>query len=339
MDKTTITSQRRSTSKADSFLISFSDLPIGLMLIDANAIVVEANSNIFKYLMRNDLEKLDRRFGNLFNCNVAVSENIECGTGIPCQTCEINQGVHQVLSEGQELKEVELSHNFIMNGREGIKWFAINAKRIFQKGKAYALVAFTDISNRKKIENELVKLGILDELTGLYNRRYIIQQFETILNTYSEERGPSSVALLDLDEFKEINDTFGHNVGDEVLICFSKLMQSVTRETEIVGRYGGDEFLLIFTNSDSQAANKILLRILEQSKNLMKDKFNIQLTFSAGLVEIKSKVTQDDSTKAIIEKVDRLLYLAKETGRNRIELDSTISCPIQFSSNIERSIS
>lgn len=299
----------------------FEDLPIGLMILNSDASVSKANNYILKFFNKQKEEVSGKRFGNIFNCNVAITNGIICGTGDACKTCAINNGVSEVLTNGAELKEVELCHDFIMNGRQATKWFTVNASRIKQDDGIFALVSFTDISNRKKAEKELIKLGITDELTGLYNRRFIMKQIKSSLETKENSNSSHSLALLDIDKFKNVNDTYGHTVGDMVLVGLAELLKNHTRDTDYVGRYGGEEFLILFNNTDIMSAQKVLSRISLKFRDIMRDKIDIPLTFSAGLIEIKEQDKKDYDLVNIINKVDKLMYQAKVNGRNRIEIN------------------
>lgn len=301
------------------FKLLFEDLPIGLMILNSDASVSKANNYVFKFFNKQKEDVSGKRFGNIFNCNVAITNGIVCGSDIACKTCAINNGVFEVLTNGTEFKEVELCHDFILNGRQGTKWFIVNASRIKQDDEIFALVSFTDISNRKKVEKELVKLGITDELTGLYNRRFILEQLANCIEIKKKNSLPLSLALLDIDKFKNINDTYGHTAGDKVLVELSSILNNLTRDTDYAGRYGGEEFLLLFSNTSIKIAHKVLSRISEKFRDSMQDMIPIPLIFSAGIIEIKNQEKND--LENLINSVDKLMYKAKLNGRNRIEIN------------------
>ena len=175
-----IESEKLTTSRhlGDLLLV---DLPVGLVVLDSDASLIDVNDCMFRYFNMQKEDVSGKRFGNLFNCKNAVTSNKICGTGDLCKDCLINIGLEQVLNGGAELKEVEFSHDFILNGRQNEKWFTINASRIIKGDKTTAIVTFTDITKIKKTEKELIKLGITDELSGLYNRRFIIERGKKVL--------------------------------------------------------------------------------------------------------------------------------------------------------------
>lgn len=313
-----IESEKLTTSKKLGDLL-FVNLPIGLVVLDSDANLIDVNDGMFKYFNMRKEDVSGKRFGNLFNCKNAVESNKICGTGDLCKDCTINIGIAKVLNSGVELKEVELRHDFILNGREDEKWFTINASRIMLSDKNTAIVTFTDISKIKKTEKELIKLGITDELSGLYNRRFIIDRGNKALY---ENVFPISLVMLDIDHFKSINDTYGHAQGDLVLAGLAELFRKLTRNTDYIGRYGGDEFLIIFSNTNIKAAQMVLSRIADKFKDIIIDKTEAPISFSVGLVEIQAEDVKDNNVSAFINKADVLLYKAKSEGRNRIKIGS-----------------
>ncbi len=166
-----------------------------------------------------------------------------------------------------------------------------------------------------KEQNELLqKLSITDRMTGLYNHQYIIDSLSKRIAESKRYKQPLSIAMMDIDFFKKVNDSHGHAFGDHVLIKISSIMEDTIRKTDMVGRYGGEEFLVIFTNTDSKNALKTTERIRESVEKQKWDKPKLKVTISGGVGQAK-----DEDASEIIIKVDNLLYKAKENGRNRIE--------------------
>jgi diguanylate cyclase (GGDEF)-like protein len=166
-----------------------------------------------------------------------------------------------------------------------------------------------------KEQNELLqKLSITDRMTGLYNHQYIIDSLSKRIAESKRYKQPLSVAMIDIDFFKKINDGHGHAFGDHVLIKISSIIEDIIRKTDMVGRYGGEEFLIIFTNTDLKNALKVTERIRESIEKQKWDKPKLKITVSGGIDQLK-----DEDASEIIIKTDNLLYKAKENGRNRIE--------------------
>ena len=157
-------------------------------------------------------------------------------------------------------------------------------------------------------------LAIRDELTGLFNRRYMHEVLGTLSKQSLRTTRNFCIALIDLDHFKQVNDTYGHQTGDEVLCGFAKHALIALRETDILGRWGGEEFLLIFPETDQQQASAVMTRLhcyLGQSP-LSVTIPELRICFSAGL--ILHDVAVD--TQNMLEYADVALYKAKQEGRN-----------------------
>ncbi|TQR18547.1 sensor domain-containing diguanylate cyclase [Psychrobacillus soli] len=163
---------------------------------------------------------------------------------------------------------------------------------------------------------QIKELSITDPLTSLYNRRKILEELEEAQQTVKYTKESYSIAIIDLDFFKRINDTYGHSVGDETLKMFAAFIQINVRGQDIVGRWGGEEFFIIFPETTDVQAYDVLERLQKNfAKNPMLIKnHSITITFSAGIAG--SGV--DTSVDEMIKQADRALYEAKELGRNLI---------------------
>lgn len=174
-------------------------------------------------------------------------------------------------------------------------------------------------AKKQALEEALVRIQELathDELTGLVNRRHISQ----VLNEHAarSKRGVVKfwVAILDLDHFKRINDTYGHQVGDEVLRNFARLATDVLRETDVVGRWGGEEFLVVMLSVPPMEPTAGLMRLKSKMANAQMSESvpDLRVTFSAGMASYEN----DDEVQEAIERADQALYRAKNAGRNQV---------------------
>lgn len=154
-----------------------------------------------------------------------------------------------------------------------------------------------------------------DTLTGLFNRHHMVQALERELSRADRSGQGFAVVIVDLDHFKQINDTYGHHVGDEVLESFAAIMLEVLRETDIVGRWGGEEFLLLLPDTKPAQRAKVGLHRL---RTTLKDTIvstswpHLRVAFSAGIaVPVKG-----ETADSVLERADRALYTAKEEGRD-----------------------
>jgi diguanylate cyclase len=161
------------------------------------------------------------------------------------------------------------------------------------------------------------EMAIRDELTGLYNRRHVLELLDHEKHRTSRGGGIFCLAILDIDHFKNVNDTYGHLVGDEVLKAVAVMIKTTMRNTEYCARYGGEEFLIVLTQTNIEGA---LIAAQRVRTNIEKIKFpnigsDFKITVSIGLSEYKMREEID----VVIAGADKALYLAKDGGRNRVE--------------------
>ena len=170
----------------------------------------------------------------------------------------------------------------------------------------------------KNLTNDLVRLANYDYLTKLPNRMALTNFLATVYENALKEGRSFSTLIIDIDFFKKVNDTYGHDAGDEVLVQLSDILNSKFRSTDFWGRYGGEEFLVVLPGTDVTTAQRRaqdLLLFIEQSEFKLNDKNSIQLTVSIGVSELKQG---DDSYDSVIKRSDKALYQAKTDGRNRV---------------------
>jgi len=182
-----------------------------------------------------------------------------------------------------------------------------------------ALLAWILIANLR-YRRELLQLAEQDSLTGLPNRRRTVEKATTALTSATARPRPVTIALIDLDHFKSINDHYGHAVGDHVLKEFARLSGSVLRETDTLGRWGGEEFLLILPDTDLDCAVTTIhrMRCAAATMHLPEIAHGLHVSFSAGLATRAQGVQSLDE---VIAAADVALYEAKNGGRNLVRLD------------------
>jgi len=158
-----------------------------------------------------------------------------------------------------------------------------------------------------------------DSLTGLYNRNFIVDQLEQQLDLFARHGNPCSIVLIDIDLFKLINDQFGHVLGDEALVAFSRRIESKIRLGDTFGRHGGEEFLLVLPMTELPAAQSLAERIRDHLANTPLLEFPRPLTITAsfGVAQLKA----NDSIDTWLIRADQALYRAKENGRNCVMAD------------------
>jgi diguanylate cyclase len=167
----------------------------------------------------------------------------------------------------------------------------------------------------KEAYKRIEELAELDELTGSFNRRRITQMLDEAITRAQRNKSPCSVALIDLDWFKRINDAYGHPTGDEVLRTFAITVFANIRGIDRLGRYGGEEFLLVLPDTPTEEATHLLDRLREIIAGLDWSAFSsgMQVTISAGVATLAA----DETADTILRRADSALYSAKAKGRNR----------------------
>lgn len=186
-------------------------------------------------------------------------------------------------------------------------------KRVKNRTKRLKLI-YKKLSEKNK---ELYKLANIDSLTKIRNRRnYFIESSSLLEKSYFNNQD-FFVSIIDIDDFKNINDKYGHIIGDEVLISFSNIVSSIIDKDVIFGRIGGEEFCLTFYNKDRYEVEQICEKIREKCANYVLYINNSELTFTISM-GISLKERESESIDDILHKADTYLYQAKHSGKNRI---------------------
>lgn len=195
----------------------------------------------------------------------------------------------------------------------------LKERSLLEKGKQLRSLNAQLQENREKIEaqNHLLRqMSTTDNLTGVGNRRSFRIQIKAAFARAAESKQFVTLAIADIDNFKTINDGYGHSVGDECLRAIGKALQGVEEENIHAYRFGGDEFVLVFEGKSRSEAFLVMNRLVKDISNLQVDGYDKILTVSIG---IYSEIPTTESTAdEYIEKADRAMYEAKESGKNRI---------------------
>jgi diguanylate cyclase (GGDEF)-like protein/PAS domain S-box-containing protein len=235
-----------------------------------------------------------------------------------CQLCMNGCPLHKTLDDG-EIRDATV----YLHHKEGHRVpVTVHIMPIYEGHKIIGAVeTFSDNADRVRFlssMNELKVLAYQDQLTQLPNRRYLESIIDAKQREYLRLNIPYAIALLDIDHFKFVNDTHGHDVGDDVLQMVSKVFKASIRNDDVIGRWGGEEFLAIFGNINVEELEKILerIRMLVESSSL-RGEDEVKVTISIGA----SIVTEHDSTEDLVKRADAMLYKSKTKGRNRVTLD------------------
>lgn len=186
------------------------------------------------------------------------------------------------------------------------------------------VLVFRDITARRKAEDrlrnmrmELQRLANTDPLTELYNRRFFLQRLSEETERVRRHGSELSVLLLDLDHFKKVNDTYGHDAGDKVLVLVSKVTQHVKRITDVAARIGGEEFALLLPETDRKGAVRLAQRLRQaiEKRQVKTESGIVKVTASIGVATVTNNHKE---VEHLLTHADRALYKAKESGRNMV---------------------
>ncbi len=183
----------------------------------------------------------------------------------------------------------------------------------------YAMGSLRDITERKAAERQLLELATTDGMTGLWNRRYFLEQAEVEFRKSSRYQTELAVLMFDVDHFKAVNDTHGHDTGDAVLIELARRCRQALREVDIVGRLGGEEFAALMPETDGEraAAAAERLRQLVAQTPFAGTASELAVTISVG---VAARGSSPKNFAAMLKEADLALYRAKQAGRNRVEV-------------------
>jgi two-component system, cell cycle response regulator len=179
-----------------------------------------------------------------------------------------------------------------------------------------------------RVNAELLALATTDFLTGLSNRRHFDERLEFEVARCQRYARCCSVAILDIDKFKTINDTWGHDGGDAILSDLGNILKKEVRNVDIAGRIGGEEFGLVFPESGVDDAKRCCHRLMTVIRNRCVDYRGAQLTYTAS-IGLASVIGSEDSAADVMKRADKALYVAKKTGRNRIEIQEA-DCSLEL---------
>jgi len=183
------------------------------------------------------------------------------------------------------------------------------------------LWSFIDITKEVYYRKELERLASTDPMTHLYNRRYFSELATTVVKLAKRSGLVYSIIMIDIDKFKRVNDTYGHTIGDEVIIALAKVLKYNSRDSDIVSRWGGEEFVILLPQTNQDGAIMIAEKLRKNIEVLSMDagndeKFSFTISLGVATVHLENFPNVED----VINNADKALYLAKEGGRNRVEM-------------------
>ena len=220
-----------------------------------------------------------------------------------CANCQIFTDQDMETMEGVLLVDNSIS-------REPIRREAITALSIIAHAVGRAI-------NNSKLYTKTLNEAIKDSLTGIHNRRYFDERFLDEIDRAKRYGESLSLVVCDIDRFKQVNDTFGHQVGDMVLTQLADILKKNRRKSDVVARYGGDEFAMLLLNTDKDEAVSVAEKLRQEIERAVFKAYDVDLkiTISFGVASFDE---QNDTFNSLMSKADKFLYAAKDHGRNRV---------------------
>lgn len=231
---------------------------------------------------------------------------------------KLRELLETILPQQTAFDNYEVEHDFVTIGRRTL---LLNARQIEREvGKErIILLAIEDITERKKYEEKIQQMAFHDSLTGLPNRKLFSDRLGIVLAQAKRNKKKVGIVMLDLDNFKDVNDTFGHDVGDTLLKAVAERLSGTLRKSDTVARFGGDEFVLIFPDMEViEEAIQVVQKIIDRfHKPFLIDTHQLVVTTSIGIAVYPNDGMDEE---ILMKNADIAMYQAKQAGRARYQL-------------------
>lgn len=283
------------------------NMPVGVILVDENHEVYFQNKYITN-LFTTDEEVKSIISEKIIMCPFNFKECKTRSEEVFCHSCSLSHHLN-ANPDNLEVSKFVISKEMKSDDK---KYFKITLQMAPLEDNIYLFIMVEDITSDEVLKKELYISSITDRLTGLYNRHYLDTQMDSYVK--QSKLSPLSVILFDIDFFKKVNDTYGHIVGDDLLIELSQLLKNCSRTSDVLVRYGGEEIISILPDTDEKTAITIAENIRYRIKDTVFTSKNISITISGGI----STYRKGESATECIDRADKRLYLAKQSGRDRI---------------------
>jgi diguanylate cyclase (GGDEF)-like protein len=283
-----------------------------IMVLDTSGEIVFANHN-WELCGRNNrfFSASDSDVTNYFKACDAAAENGDADAR------SVAEGIRKVSRVEQDTYYLEYPCHAELDQR----WYMMRVTQFILANKQYLVVSDQDITQRKIAEEAAANQARIDDLTGIPNRRKFEETLSQQWKRSIRMKTPLSLAMIDIDHFKQVNDTYGHSIGDKYLTVLSSIFsRSTNRPDDICARYGGEEFAILLGATDRVGAVKVIDKLIKKVRNLNIPNENAStkpfITLSIGLKTVYP--SQNDNYEDFLLAVDKLLYVAKTAGRDTL---------------------
>jgi len=229
------------------------------------------------------------------------------------------ESIFFVKSWPEELNTIEHGSVEFSVTNESTRYYRASISPIFIEEKTFIgrIFLFTDITDNVNFLTEMEKASYTDALTGLYNRKHFIELAEADIQRAIRINQSIYMAMVDIDSFRKINDTYGHTAGDTVLKSAADIIKQTIRSYDLISRYGGEKFVILFAISDETEVSMLAERIRDNMEHIFisYEGDEIRVTCSIGM----SKLLKTDTLQIVIQKADEALCVAKNSGRNQVK--------------------
>lgn len=259
--------------------------------------------------------------GEIIDYNKAMLEVIPM-----LNSFSIGRQIEKILSEDQKLAALirrgeECDYEQIEENRN--TYYQVRFSPVLKNASNIGtIITFVNITERVEMQKKLHQLASYDGLTNIYNRTFFMHQSVNKLKSIKQKEGYASLIMFDIDHFKQINDTYGHEAGDIVLANVAQLAKSSLEPQDIIGRYGGEEFIILLPGKSvkeaSELANIIRISIAESLAHIHGQTIYVTSSFGISPV-LLAQSDQKEAIKLAIRKADHALYTAKNNGRNNVQ--------------------
>jgi diguanylate cyclase (GGDEF)-like protein/PAS domain S-box-containing protein len=286
----------------ERFRSTFDAAAVGMALVDLEGRFIQVNAALCHLVGYTEAELTQKTFQDITH-----PDDLESDLAL----------LNELLSGTRQSYQMEKRY-VKKDGR--VIWILLSGSAVRDStGKVlYFVGQIQDINERKVLLDRLERQAQQDYLTGLCNRRFFLEQAETELARAQRYDNELSLFMLDIDHFKAINDTYGHATGDVVLQTLSHILRETLRSVDIIGRWGGEEFVILLPETDAQEAAEIAERLrdaIDHAKVTMTTGLPLHFTASIGITTLKEK---DINIDILLNYADEALYQAKNTGRNKV---------------------